>query len=299
MKSDIRTTFTGTGMAIITPFQSDLTIDYPALKRIIERGIEGGVEYLTILGTTGEPITLGKQEKKDVLAFVKSVNKGRLPLMLGLGGNNTAEVLETVKETDFTGVDAILSVCPYYNKPSQEGVYRHYVALADVCPVPVLLYNIPGRTGINMSVATMARLAAHPNIMGVKEASGDLVQCMEIAKFAEDNFLLIAGDDLLSVPMIAIGGVGSIAVLPNLFPETFSDMIRAAVKGDFETARKLLSTFLEINPLLYAEGNPVGAKAVLKWLGVCEANVRLPLAEASPELSSKIKAALDRMAVVV
>lgn len=297
--SDIKTKFTGTGMAIITPFNEDLSIDYTSLERIIERGIAGGVEYVTALGTTGEPVTLSSKEKKEVLAFVKKVNKGRVPLMLGLGGNNTAEVLETVNETDFEGIDGILSVCPYYNKPSQEGVYRHYVALAEAAPVPVLLYNIPGRTGINMSVATIARLAKHPNIMGVKEASGDLGQCMEIAKFANDEFLLIAGDDLLAVPMIAIGGAGSIAVLPNLFPETFSEMIRAALKGDFETSRKLLYTFTDLNPLLYAEGNPVGAKTVLKLLGICGNRVRLPLAEASSELTSKIKVALDKMTVAV
>jgi len=286
-------------MAIITPFKEDLSIDYTSLERIIERGIAGGVDYLTVLGTTGEPVTLSKKEKKEVLAFVKKVNNGRLPLMLGLGGNNTAEVLETVEETDFTGVDAILSVCPYYNKPSQEGVYRHYTTLADASPVPVLLYNIPGRAGINMAVSTIARLAKHANIMGVKEASGDLVQCMEIAKFADDDFLLIAGDDLLAVPMIAIGGVGSIAVLPNLFPETFSEMIRAALKGDFETSRRLLFSFTELNPLLYAEGNPVGAKTVLKLLGISGNRVRLPLAEASSELTAKIKGALDKMTVAV
>ncbi len=298
MRSNTNTKFIGTGMALITPFRDDLSIDFPALKQLIERGIEGGVDYLTILGTTGEPVTLTKQEKKEIVAFVKTVNNGRLPILYGLGGNNTAEVLETVKETDFEGIDGILSVCPYYNKPSQEGVYRHYTALADACPVPVLLYNIPGRTGINMSVKTIAKLASHSNIMGVKEASGDLIQCMEIAKFADEHFLLIAGDDLLSVPMIAIGGAGSIAVLPNLFPEGFSEMIRSALKGDFDTSRKILSTFLEINPLLYAEGNPVGAKAVLKWMGICGSQVRLPLAEASQELNAKIKAALDNMSVV-
>lgn len=299
MSSDIKTKFTGTGMAIITPLTENLAIDFPALERIIERGIAGGVEYLTILGTTGEPVTLTKQEKKEILAFVKKVNKGRLPLMLGLGGNNTAEVVETIQETDFTGLDGILSVCPYYNKPSQEGVYRHYVAVADACPIPILLYNIPGRTGINMSVATIARLAVHANIIGVKEASGDLVQCMEIAKFTNDSFLLIAGDDLLAVPMIAIGGSGSIAVLPNLFPDIFSDMIRAALKGDYEVARKLLFSLTEINPLLYAEGNPVGAKAVLKLLGVSGSQVRLPLAEASPELVNKLKSALDKISIAV
>ena len=263
MVSDITKTFTGTGLALITPFTDSLTIDFPALERIIEKGISGGVNFLAVLGTTGEPVTLNKQEKKEVLAFVKKVNNNRLPIMLGLGGNSTSEVLETVKETDFRGVSAILSVCPYYNKPSQEGVYRHYVALADACSVPVLLYNIPGRTGINMSVNTIVRLSAHKNIFGIKEASGDLNQCMEIIKNTPSDFLLTAGDDLLAVPMISIGGKGAIAVLPNIFPEEFASMIDSALKADFVQARRLLYGFTDLNPLLYAEGNPVGAKAVL------------------------------------
>lgn len=295
MSSDIKAKFTGTGLALVTPFTKSLEIDYPALERIILKGISGKVNYLVVLGTTGEPVTLSKQEKKDVLAFVKETNRGRLPIMLGIGSNNTAEMLETVKETDFTGVDGLLSVCPYYNKPSQEGVYRHYVALADASPVPVLLYNIPGRTGINMTVNTIIRLSAHKNIFGVKEASGDLIQCVEIVKRAPKNFLLIGGDDLLSVPMIAIGGAGSIAVLPNLFPDTFAGMIKAALSGDFVQARKLLYTFTDINPLLYAEGNPVGAKMVLNLLGLCENYVRLPLVEASLELSRSLEKALDNI----
>ncbi|MBC7391567.1 MAG: 4-hydroxy-tetrahydrodipicolinate synthase [Opitutaceae bacterium] len=298
MNSDIKTKFTGTGLALITPFTSNLSVDFPALERLIERGIKGGVEFLAVFGTTGEPVTLTKAEKKDILEFVLKVNNKRLPVMIGLGGNNTLEVLETIKATNFSGVDGILSVCPYYNKPSQEGVYRHYVAIADECPVPVMLYNIPGRTGINMTVSTTLKLAVHKNIIGVKEASGDLTQCMEIAKSAPKDFLLVAGDDLLAVPMIAIGAQGSIAVLPNIFPDTFSDMIRFALKGDFLNARKLLYNFAELNPLLYAEGNPVGAKAVLKLMGVCENFVRLPLAEASEGLTASIEKVLNKQEAV-
>ena len=220
-----------------------------------------------------------------------------MPLLLGLGGNNTEEILETINETNFDGIDGILSVCPYYNKPSQEGVYRHYVALADACPVPVLLYNIPGRTGINMSVQTISRLSLHPNIFGVKEASGDLTHCMEIMRHTSDDFMLIAGDDLLAIPMISIGAKGAIAVLPNVLPERFSTMIRAALQNDFEVARRLLLGFTDLNPLLYAEGNPVGAKAVLSLMGECEPCVRLPLAEASIHLLEELKAVLDKMAV--
>lgn len=295
MNSDIKTKFTGTGLALITPFTSNLSVDFPALERLIERGIKGGVEYLVVFGTTGEPITLSKPEKKEILEFVLKVNNKRLPVMIGLGGNNTIEVLESIKFTNFSGVDGILSVCPYYNKPSQEGVYRHYVAIADACPVPVMLYNIPGRTGINMSVNTILRLALHENIIGVKEASGDLIQCMEIAKSAPKEFLLIAGDDLLAVPMIALGAKGSVAVLPNLFPDTFSDMVRFALNGDFINARRILYTFTELNPLLYAEGNPVGAKAVLKLMGICENFVRLPLAEASESLTASIEKVLNKL----
>ncbi len=295
MNSDIKTKFTGTGLALITPFTSNLSVDFPALERLIDRGIKGGVEYLVVFGTTGEPVTLTKAEKKEILEFVLKTNNKRLPVMIGLGGNNTLEVLETITATDFTGVDGILSVCPYYSKPSQEGVYRHYVAIADACPVAVMLYNIPGRTGINMNVNTILRLAAHKNIIGVKEASGDLTQCMEIAKSAPKDFLLVAGDDLLSVPMIAIGASGSVAVLPNLFPDTFSEMVRSALKGDFVIARKLLYSFTEINPLLYAEGNPVGAKAVLKLMGITENFVRLPLAEASESLTLSLEKALNKL----
>ena len=295
MNSDITKTFTGTGLALITPFTKSLSIDYPALERIIERGIVGGVDFLTVLGTTGEPVTMSKQEKMEVLSFVKKTNNGRLPIMYGLGGNSTAEVLDTIRETDFNGIDAILSVCPYYNKPSQEGVYKHYMALADACPVPVLLYNIPGRTGINMTVATIVRLAAHKNIFGVKEASGDLTQCMEIAKNTSNDFLLTAGDDLLAIPMIAVGAKGSIAVMPNLFPEPFSEMVHQALKGNYASARQILYTFTDINPLLYSEGNPVGAKAVLSLMGICEKFVRLPLAEASEELIASLEKALDKM----
>lgn len=288
--------FKGTGAALITPFNDDFTIDFDGLKKLIHHvSVDGGADFITVLGTTGETATLTDHEKAEVLAFVKSNNTKQLPLMYGLGGNDTLKVIETIKKTNFEGVGSILSVCPYYNKPSQEGIYRHYTAIADASPVPVMLYNIPGRTGVNMSAALTVRLAQHPNIFGIKEASGDLMQCVEIKKNAPKDFLLTAGDDLLSVPMIAIGAVGSVSVLSNLFPVKFGSMISAANTGNFTKANTLLHEFIEINPLLYAEGNPVGAKFILNQLGICGFNVRLPLAPASNELQQKLKTALKSL----
>ena len=288
--------FKGIGAALVTPFKDDFSIDFEGLKKLIAHvSSDGATDFLTVLGTTGETATLSDEEKKEVLAFVKANNTKKLPLMFGLGGNNTLKVLDTIKNTDFNGIEAILSVCPYYNKPSQEGIYRHYVAIADASPAPVMLYNIPGRTGVNMSAATTVKLAQHPNIFGMKEASGDFMQCIEIKKNAPKDFILTAGDDLLSVPLIAIGAEGSVSVLSNIFPVKFARMVKAAMSGDFVTANRLLHDFLEINPLLYAEGNPVGAKFILSEMGICSKNVRLPLAPASVELQEKLKVALGKM----
>ena len=286
--------FKGTGAALITPFNKDFSIDYIGLKKLIDHvSVEGGSDFLTVLGTTGEVATLTDSEKIDVLTFVKTNNTKGLPILYGLGGNNTQKVLETIKNTDFDGIGAILSVCPYYNKPSQEGIYQHYIAIADASPVPVMLYNIPGRTGVNMTSLTTIRLSKHPNIFAMKEASGDLMQCIEIKKGAPSDFLLTAGDDLLSVPMIAIGAVGSVSVMSNLYPIKFGIMVNAAIAGNFDLANSILHEFIGINPLLYAEGNPVGAKYVLSQLGICGFNVRLPLAPASEELQLKLNIAMD------
>jgi 4-hydroxy-tetrahydrodipicolinate synthase len=286
--------FKGTGAALITPFKNDFTIDFEGLKKLINHvSADGGANFLTVLGTTGETATLTDTEKAEILAFVKANNVKNLPIMYGLGGNDTLKVLETIKKTNFEGIQSILSVCPYYNKPSQEGIYRHYIAIADASPVPVMLYNIPGRSGVNMTAETTIRLSQHPNIFGMKEASGDLMQCIEIKKGAAKGFILTAGDDLLSVPMIAIGAEGSVSVMSNLFPVKFNTMVNAAMKGDFIKANLLLHDFLEINPLLYLEGNPVGAKYILSLLNICNFDVRLPLAPASNELQVKLKKAFD------
>jgi 4-hydroxy-tetrahydrodipicolinate synthase len=258
----------------------------------------GGTEYLVVLGTTGETATLSAEEKNEILAFVKKNNTAGLPIVYGLGGNNTRELLEQIAHTNWEGIDAILSVSPYYNKPSQAGIYEHYKAIADACPVPVILYNVPARTSSNITAATTLKLAKHPNIIGTKEASGDMIQCMDIAKNKPDDFLLISGDDLLALPMISFGAVGVISVLANAFPAPFTQMVRSALAGDFQEARLGLYNFLRINPLMYEEGNPVGLKQALHNLGICAKYVRLPLAPASESLDSRIQAVLNEEKVL-
>ncbi len=279
--------FYGTGVALITPFLEDGNVDFQAFAKLIEHCIEGGVDYLVVLGTTGEVATLSKEEKKQVLQEAISINKGRVPLVYGLGGNNTQAILDEISLTDFEGIDAILSVSPYYNKPSQSGIIAHYQVIADACPVPVILYNVPGRTSSNLSVKTTLTLANHPNIIGIKEASGDLTQCMEIAARKPNDFLLISGDDMLTVPMESIGGVGVISVLANAYPEIFKKL----TKGTPQEKKNATLSLLEINPLMYAEGNPVGLKFLLKEIGICGDQVRLPLVKASAELQQMIKKA--------
>jgi 4-hydroxy-tetrahydrodipicolinate synthase len=284
--------FAGTGVALVTPFKENLDIDYASLGRLLKHVSQGGAEYLVVMGTTGEAATLSVEEKKEVLAFVKKNNAARLPVVYGLGGNHTRELLEQIAHTDWEGVEAILSVSPYYNKPSQAGIYEHYKAIADACPVPVILYNVPARTSSNMTAATTLKLARHPNIIGTKEASGDMVQCMEIARNKPADFLLISGDDLLALPMISFGAVGVISVLANAFPGPFTQMIRQALAGNFYEASQNLFGFLRINPLMYEEGNPVGLKQALYYSGLCPNYVRLPLVPASQALSARIQAVL-------
>ncbi|MFQ3577023.1 MAG: 4-hydroxy-tetrahydrodipicolinate synthase [Cytophagales bacterium] len=283
----------GTGVALVTPFKEDFSVDFEALQNLLNHTTEGGVDYFVVMGTTAETATVSKEEKKQILSFVKEKSPVKIPIVYGIGGNNTQELISELKETELNDVSAILSVSPYYNKPSQEGLYQHYMKLADSSPVPIILYNVPGRTGMNMTAQTTARLSAHPNIIGVKEASGDLVQCIEIKKNTPDDFMLIAGDDLLAVPIISIGGNGSIAVLANLFPKDFSDMVRLSINGDFTKASEILRKFTQINPLMYAEGNPVGAKCALSELGLIKNVVRQPLYPASKSLQLLIKEALS------
>ena len=279
----------GTGVALVTPFNKDLSVDYDGLKKLLDFNINGGVNYLVINGTTAESVTTTKVEKKEILNVIKKHVDGRVPLVYGIGGNNTQDVLDTIKETDFHGISAILSVSPYYNKPSQAGIYQHYLAVAEACPVPVILYNVPGRTGSNVTAETTLKLAHHDNVIGIKEASGNLEQCMQLVKHKPEGFLVISGEDILTVPMISFGMDGVISVLANAFPEKFSNMVKLALEKNFEEASKLMFDFLELNPLMYEESNPVGVKAVLEIYGICSPAVRLPLLEATTGLKSKIQ----------
>jgi 4-hydroxy-tetrahydrodipicolinate synthase len=278
----------GTGVALVTPFHESGAIDFAGLKKLL-RHTAKGVDYWVVMGTTGESATLSKAEKKEVLRFVQANNPKGLPIVYGIGGNDTAHVVEELSTTDTIGVAAILSVSPYYNKPSQEGIYRHFLEVADASPRPIILYNVPGRTSSNLTAATTLRLAAHKNIIGIKEASGNLEQCMAIARDKPAGFMLISGDDLLTVPIYSIGGVGVISVLANAYPQTFRKLTIAAAQGKYAQAAKAAFSLLDINAPMYEESNPVGIKALLTELGICQPHVRLPLVAASPALRTKIQ----------
>jgi 4-hydroxy-tetrahydrodipicolinate synthase len=290
----MRPKFHGVAPALVTPMLADGQVDYQGLKRLIQHVTDGGVDYLVVHGTTGESATTDKNEQKAILDFIKENNSKNLPIVYGLGGNNTPNVVQALKDIDFQGVDAILSVCPYYNKPGARGVIAHYTAIADASPVPVIMYNIPGRSGINMSSATTLTLAQHPNIIGIKEASCIIEQCMEIYKDKPEDFLLISGDDVQAVPTIACGGVGIISVIANAIPAKFTELIHAAMDGDFLKARTMLGSFLAIDPLLYEEGNPVGVKKILELKGICSSDVRLPLMKASDELGERMQVVIAK-----
>jgi 4-hydroxy-tetrahydrodipicolinate synthase len=279
----------GTGVALITPFTPDYQIDYNGLAKLVQFNLAGGVDYLVVNGTTAESATTSQEEKDELLAFIRQQVDGVVPIVYGIGGNNTVALLECIRKTDFTGISAILSVSPAYNKPSQQGIYQHFIALADACPVPVILYNVPGRTASNMTAETTLRLAKHENIIGIKEASGNLEQAMQIAKNKPAGFMLISGDDLLTLPMLTFGAEGVISVLANAFPEKFSKLVRLGLAHDFQQAASLLFELLDLNPLMYEESNPVGIKAVLELFGICGATVRLPLVEASASLKDRLQ----------
>ena len=279
----------GTGVALVTPFTERLEVDFRGLKKVLNHTAKG-VDYYVVMGTTGEAATLTGEEKKSVLRFVKENNAKNLPLVYGIGGNDTRQVLDAIAGTDLQGVDALLSVSPYYNKPSQEGIFRHFSRIADACPIPVILYNVPGRTGSNITAETTLRLAGHPNIIGIKEASGNLEQCMRIARDKPRDFLLISGDDLMAVALYALGAKGVISVLANAYPVIFRKIKESAFAANFAKASQEAFKLLDINPLMYEESNPVGLKALLEEMGLCSAFVRLPLAEASDPLRKKISA---------
>ncbi|MEX2513231.1 MAG: 4-hydroxy-tetrahydrodipicolinate synthase [Cyclobacteriaceae bacterium] len=281
----------GSGVALVTPFQENGAVDYIALERVIEHVIQGGVEYLVVQGTTGETATLTRKEKKETLTFIKKINRSRLPIVYGIGGNNTQAVLNDMEETDFSEIDAILSVSPYYNKPSQMGIIAHFKKIADHCPVPIILYNVPGRTMSNIHHTTTLELSRHQNIIGIKEASGNLEQCMQVANKKPHNFLLISGDDMITTLMRAIGAEGVISVIANAYPQIMANIIN----GKLEDSKNSTFCLLEINPLMYEESNPVGVKCLMSHLGICKDQVRLPLLSASKELRSKIIAAAKKI----
>jgi len=270
--------FRGTGVAIVTPFKEDRSVDYAALEKLIQHLIAGGVDYLVVNGTTGESVTLTRQEKLDVLAFAIKTNNNRVPLVFGLGGNNTQDIIDCLNTYNFMGVDAILSVSPFYNKPSQEGIYQHYKAIAASCPLPIILYNVPARTGSHIEAETVLRLANDcKNIIGVKEASGVIFNSMKIIRNKPEGFLVISGDDILNLPIIASGGDGIISVIANAFPKDYSEMVKAALIGNFKTAQQLHYKYFDMVHYMFVDGNPPGIKATLKILGICGDTVRLPL----------------------
>ena len=277
----------GTGVALVTPFTETLEIDYKALKKLL-RHTAKGVDYYVVMGTTGEAATCTEEEKKKVLEFVKANNSNNLPIVFGIGGNNTQHVLDSIKSTDFEGVTALLSVSPYYSKPPQEGIIRHFEAIADKCPVPLILYNVPGRTSSNLTADTTLRLAEHENIIGTKEASANLEQCMKISKHMPKDFLLLSGDDMQTVAMYSIGAKGVLSVLANAYPTVFKKMKEYAFAAEYAKASQQIFKLLEINAPMYEEGNPVGVKSLLEGMGICSANVRLPLVRASKSLETKI-----------
>ena len=273
---------------MVTPLLENQEIDFESLKHLIDHVIQGGVDYLVALGTTGESATLTKLEKAKVLKACVQYNNGRVPLMVGIGGNATQKLVEEIEETDFEGISGILSVSPYYNKPTQEGIIAHYRALAEVSPLPLLLYNIPGRTMSNITAETTLTLSQHPTIIGIKEASGNLEQCLQIALAKPKDFLLLSGDDLLTKPIQSLGGTGVISVLANALPATFKQIL----EGDTASSLSATHSLVELNSLMYQEGNPVGIKNLLFHLGILQTDqVRLPLLRASQSLSEKIRMA--------
>lgn len=288
--------FKGTGVAIVTPFKNDSSIDFAALGRVINHVIDGGVNYIVAMGTTGESVTLAKEEKKAIISYVVEAIDNRVPLAVGIGGNNTQEIINSLRHANLNGVDGILSVAPYYNKPGQKGLLQHFKAIATSSPLPVILYNVPGRTCSNISSDTCLELAhSCENIIAVKEASGDISQIMRIIKGKPDNFGVISGDDMMTLPIIAAGGIGVISVLGNAFPKQTSELVNHSLKNNFKSARELQFRFLEMIELLFIDGNPSGVKAMLNILNICQNTLRLPLVPVGRTIYSRIQKAIEEV----
>ena len=287
------------GVALITPFKEDESVDYEALARLVDYQLQNGTDYLVVLGTTAETPTLTEEEKKDIINLVVTKVNGRIPIVLGVGGNCTRSVVEKLKNDNFDGIDAILSVVPYYNKPSQEGIYQHYKAIAEATTLPIVLYNVPGRTGVNMTAETTLRIAREfKNVIAVKEASGNITQMDDIIKNKPANFNVISGDDGITFPLITLGAVGVISVIGNAFPREFSRMVRLALAGDYDSARTIHHSFTELFSLLFIDGNPAGAKSMLNAMGFIENKLRLPLVPTRITTFEKIRDVLRQLSKI-
>ncbi len=285
----------GTGVALVTPFNKDLTVDHNALRRLVNFNIENGIDYLVISGTTGESVTISSEEKKEIINTIADANGGRLPLVLGIGGNNTAQVISEIKNTDLSQITALLSVAPYYSKPTQEGLYQHFKVVSEASPIPIILYNVPGRTAKNMEPETTLRLARDfENIVAVKEAGNNVQQYLMLLRDKPENFLIISGDDDLALCVVLAGGSGVISVLGQALPKKFTTMINLGLQGNATESYKIHFDLMEITSLIFSENNPAGIKAVLNQIGICNSDVRLPLVEATDALKEKIKSFLTK-----
>ena len=288
-------TLSGTGVALVTPFTEDESVDYNSLGKIIDHVINGGAEYVVTLGTTGETPTLSKEEKYDIIHFTNEAVAGRVPIVVGIGGNNTRALIQDLQSYPLDKATAVLSASPYYNKPSQEGIFQHYKLLAEASPKPLLLYNVPGRTGRNVTAETTLKLAHEvPNIAGIKEAAGDMAQSLQIVKDAPADFLVVSGDDSLALPQVATGFRGVISVAANAYPRQFSDMVRAALKGDLARARELNDALIQAYDLMFAENNPAGVKAFMYEMGLLQNKLRLPMVPVTKSLHQKVKEYMGR-----
>lgn len=288
--------FTGTGVALATPFHADKTIDYQTLEQLVNHVIDGGIDFVVAMGTTGESATLSEAEKKEIVSILLKCNKDRVPIVVGIGGNNTMELVNRIHSTDFDGISAILSVAPYYNKPTQQGLYEHFSAISKACPVPVILYNVPGRTASNLNAETTIKLASdHDNIVAIKEASGNFEQIKKIIDGSPSHFQVISGDDAATLQIIQEGGSGVISVLANSHPQLFSKMVNLALNKNYEEAKKIHNQLLDYYDALFEEGNPAGLKSALEQMGLCSREVRLPLVAASDTLASKMKSILSKL----
>lgn len=289
MNQKLHSRLKGTGVAIVSPFSSSGAFDFDSFERILDHVITNGVDYIVLLGTTGESATISRQEKKAIVDFAVEKNNQRVPLVLGIGGNSTSDLVLTIHGTQFKGIDAVLSVCPYYNKPTQEGIYQHFRTMSEACPVPVILYTVPGRTGSNIAARTTLRLANDcPNIIGIKEASANFDQITTLLKYRPEGFLVISGDDGLTLPLLALGVDGVISVVANAFPREFSEMVRLGLKNEFEGARAIHFQLIELINALFADGSPAGIKAVLSLKQLCQNYLRLPLVPVNQEVNSLI-----------